>query len=134
MPGLGQQSELAAAIPDAPTPRQQAQPQAPNPVQNGVHTGVDVFLTLQKKSLVFPDLATTEGPLSPWDKLKLGANNTVSLSSVGAVLIGSAYGQAVNSPSVGAGMGCLRPTLRGGYGSRGFLQLFWHLRDCLRDS
>jgi hypothetical protein len=68
-------------------------------VQSGVLTGVDTFLTLQKKSLVFPDLATTGGPLSPWDKLKLAANNTVSLSSVGAAVIGSAYGQAVNHPS-----------------------------------
>ena len=104
LPGLGQRSQPDAAIPDAPTPSQQTQPQAPNPVQSGVHTGIDMFLTLQKKSLVFPDLATTEGPLSPWEKLKLGANNTVSLSSVGAAVIGSAYGQAVNHPA-GYGQG-----------------------------
>jgi hypothetical protein len=97
LPGLGLQSQPPAAVPDAPTP--QTHPQAPNPVQSGVLTGVDTFLTLQKKSLVFPDLATTGGPLSPWDKLKLAANNTVSLSSVGAAVIGSAYGQAVNHPS-----------------------------------
>jgi hypothetical protein len=100
LPGLGQQSQPTAEPPDAPTPSQQA----PNPVQSGVHTGVDVFLTLQKKSLVFPDLATAEGPLNPWDKLKLAANNTVSLSSVGAAVIGSAYGQAVNHPA-GYGQG-----------------------------
>jgi hypothetical protein len=103
LPGLGQQSQPAAATPDAPTPSQQAQtgqPQAANPVVNGV----DMFLELQRRSLVFPDLATTGGPLSPWDKLKLAANNTVSLSSVGGAVIGSAYGQAVNSPA-GYGQG-----------------------------
>jgi hypothetical protein len=103
-PAFGQQSQPAAAPPDAPTPTQQTQTQAPNPVQSGVHTGVDMFLTLQKKSLVFPDLATTNRPFTPWDKLKLAANNTVSLSSIGAVTIGSAYGQARNNPS-GYGQG-----------------------------
>ncbi len=99
--GLAQQSEPAVTPPDAPTPNQQdAQPrQSANPVTSGVTTGVDMFLTLQRKSLVFPDLAMDGRPLSPWDKLKLAANNTVSLSSVGAVVIGSAYGQAVNKPA-----------------------------------
>jgi hypothetical protein len=126
--GFGQQ-ERFDALPDAPTPAQQAQagqtqagqtttdqPQTQpergaNPVTNGVSVGVGKFLELQQKSLVFPDLATTHGPLTPWDKLKLGANNTVSLSSVSAAVIGSAYGQAVNSPS-GWGQGW------GAYGQR----------------
>ena len=58
-----------------------------------------MFLELQRKSLVFPDLATNSGPLTSFEKLKLAANNTVSLSSVGAAVIGSAYSQAINSPS-----------------------------------
>lgn len=70
-----------------------------------------MFLALQKKSLVFPDLAMNGRRLSPWDKLKLAANNTVSLSSVGAVVIGSAYGQAVDKPA-GWGQGW------GAYGQR----------------
>ncbi len=78
---------------------------------SGVTTGVDMFLTLQKKSLVFPDLAMDGRPLNPWNKLELAANNTVSLSSVGAVVIGSAYGQAVNHPA-GWGQGW------GAYGQR----------------
>jgi hypothetical protein len=98
--GLGQQSQ-PGATPDAPSPQPQTeQPQSANPVTNSV----DMFLDLQRKSLVFPDLATNRGPLSSLDKLRLAANNTVSLSSVGAALIGAAYGQAVNTPK-GYGQG-----------------------------
>jgi hypothetical protein len=108
--GLAQQSQ-PAPVPDAPTPNQQETHQNANPVTNGVSVGVGKFLELQRRSLVFPDLATNSGPLNPWDKLKLGANNTVSLSSLGAAVIGSAYGQAVNNPS-GWGQGW------GAYGQR----------------
>jgi len=106
---LAQQSQPAATPPDAPTPNQQdvqAQKSA-----NPMSASVDVFLALQQKSLVFPDLAMDSGRLSPWDKLKLAANNTVSLSSVSAAVIGAAYGQAVNHPS-GWGQGW------GAYGQR----------------
>jgi len=58
-----------------------------------------MFLTLQKKSRVFPDLATARGPLSNWDKCRLAANNSVALSTIGGALLGSAVGQARNSPS-----------------------------------
>ena len=107
---LAQRSD-ESALPEAPSPEvaqevQTAQDQ-PAPRQQGmnpVRSGVDIFLTLQKKSLVFPDLATSEGALTSWDKLKLAANNTASLSSVTAVFIGSLYGQATNNPS-GYGQG-----------------------------
>jgi hypothetical protein len=105
--GLAQESQPPP--PDAPTPNQQEAQSHPS--ANPVTTGVDMFLTLQKKSLVFPDLAMDGRPLSPWDKLKLGANNTVSLSSLGAVVVGSAYGQAVDKPG-GWGQGW------GAYGQR----------------
>jgi hypothetical protein len=59
---------------------------------------------LQRKSLVFPDLATNQGPLDSWGKFKLAANKSVALSTIGAALIGSAYGQAINSPA-GYGQG-----------------------------
>jgi len=110
--GLAQQSQPTPP-PDAPTPNQQpAQPRPnANPMTNGVSSGVGMFLALQKKSLVFPDLAMDSGRLSPWDKLKLAANNTVALSSVSAAVIGAAYGQAVNHPS-GWGQGW------GAYGQR----------------
>jgi hypothetical protein len=37
--------------------------------------------------------------LSSWQNFKLAANNSVSLSTIGSALIGSAYGQATNRPS-----------------------------------
>jgi len=83
--------------PDAPPAGAQTQtaPQATNPLQNGMA----FFKLLQRKSLVFPDLATNAGPLNSWEKFKLAANNSVSLSTTGAALISSAFGQAINSPA-----------------------------------
>lgn len=106
--GLAQQGE-SGAIPDAPSATQQSEtgPEATNPLQSGVA----MFLTLQKKSVVFPDLATARGPLSSWDKCKLAANNSVALSTIGGALLGSAFGQARNSPG-GYGQEL------GGYGKR----------------
>ena len=78
---------------------------------NPLSTGVDFVQLLERKSLVFPDLATVRGPLSSWDKFKLAANNSVSLSTVGAALLGGAYDQAIDSPS-GYGQGA------SGYGKR----------------
>jgi hypothetical protein len=106
--GLAQQSQVAL-LPDAPLPSQQmAQPQRNT---SRISTGVGKFLELQRKSLVFPDLATNEGQLSSFDKLRLAANNAVSLSSVGAVFLGSLYGQAADKPA-GWGQGW------GAYGQR----------------
>lgn len=94
--GLAQQSQRAPA-PDAPAPSPPTQTtsQPSNPIQSSVV----LFRLLQQKSLVFPDLATSQGPLSSWQKFKLAANNSVALSTIGAALIGSAYGQATNRPS-----------------------------------
>jgi hypothetical protein len=90
--GMAQQSP-----PDAPAQSQPAQTasQPSNPIQSGVV----LFKLLQQKSLVFPDLATSQGSLTSWQKFKLAANNSISLSTVGAALLGSGYGQATNRPS-----------------------------------
>jgi hypothetical protein len=90
------------SLPDAPSQTEQSPqtqqpttPKAANPIQGGA----EVVRLLQRKSLVFPDLATTEGPLSSWQKFKLAANNSVALSTIGAAAVGAANGQAVNRPS-----------------------------------
>ena len=59
---------------------------------------------LDRKSLVFPDLATNNGRLTSWDKFELAANNSVSPATIGSALMGAAYGQAIDSPS-GYGQG-----------------------------
>jgi len=96
-----QQSQKGAP-PDAPSTSAQSQTssQGTNPLQSGM----SFFQLLQRKSVVFPDLATNAGPLDPWQKFKLAANNSVSLATVCAALAGSAYGQAINSPA-GYGQG-----------------------------
>jgi hypothetical protein len=98
---LAQQSQ-SGTLPNAPSASAQSQPapQNANPMQNSMA----FFQLLQQKSLVFPDLATDTGPLDSWGKFKLAANNSVALSTIGAALIGSAYGQAINSPA-GYGQG-----------------------------
>ena len=94
--GIAQQSQSQSA-PDATSQSQESQT-TPKPA-NAIQSGVVLFKLLQQKSLVFPDLATSQGPLSSWQKFKLAANNSVALSTIGAALIGSAYGQATNRPS-----------------------------------
>jgi hypothetical protein len=63
-----------------------------------------LVMLLERKSLVFPDIATTKEKLSSWDKFKLAANNSIAVSTIGASLVGAAYGQAVDSPE-GYGQG-----------------------------
>jgi hypothetical protein len=95
---LAEQSQ-AGAPPEAPSASAQSQtaPQGTNPLQSGMSF-------LQRKSVFFPNLATNSGPLSPWRKFKLAANNSVSLATIAAALTGSAFGQAINSPA-GYGQG-----------------------------
>jgi hypothetical protein len=102
------QHQAPSATPDAPTDVQQPTERGPtNPLQSGVA----MFLTLQKKSVVFPDLATAHGQLSSGNKCELAANDSVAVSTIGGALVGSAVGQARNRP---AGYG-QEP---GGYGKR----------------
>jgi hypothetical protein len=102
----GRAQDKRSGVPDAPSPSQQAPGS-----QNAIQSGVAMVLTLQKKSLIFPDLATSQKRLSGWDKCKLAVNTSVSPSTVGAAFLGSAIGQARNAP---AGYG----QESGGYGKR----------------
>ncbi|MGC2398163.1 MAG: hypothetical protein WA510_00200, partial [Acidobacteriaceae bacterium] len=72
--------------------------------QNPIQSSVSMVLTLQQKSLVFPDMATSKKHLSDWDKCKLAANTSVAFSTVGAALLGAGIGQARNAPA-GYGQG-----------------------------
>ncbi len=104
--GSAQQTQ-PSAVPEAPSSTAQscgAQSQSPSQRSNPLKSGVGLVQLLTRKSVVFPDLATDKGPLSSWEKFKLGANNSVSVSTLGAALLGAAYGQAINSPS-GYGQG-----------------------------
>ncbi len=54
---------------------------------------------VQKKSRVFPDLATNAARLTPWQKFQLATNNSVSPSTASVALISAAWGQALDRPS-----------------------------------
>jgi hypothetical protein len=107
--GVMAQESKTDSLPDAPSQTQQPaqigqssqsqQPVTPQPTANPIQGSVQIFKLLQQKSLVFPDLATAQGQLTSWEKFKLAANNSVAFSTVGGVLIGAAFSQAINRPS-----------------------------------
>ena len=95
------QQTQSSTLPDAPAAEQtQTVPPPTNPIQSSVA----LFQVLQKKSRVFPDLATNVEPFGTWEKFKLAANNSVSLSTVGQALVAAGFSQAINSVS-GYGQG-----------------------------
>jgi len=99
--GFAQTSD-SGTLPDAPSARAQSQQNHPSP--NPLSGGVEFVQLLERKSVVFPDLATGKQPFTTRDKFMLAVNNSVSLSSIGAELVGAAYGQAIDSPE-GYGQG-----------------------------
>jgi hypothetical protein len=94
--GVAQQNQ-SSSVPNAPSASTQTQPtpQGTNPLQSSMA----FFQLLQRKSVFFPDLATNAGPFDKWQKFKLAANNSVSLATISAALVGSAFGQAINNPA-----------------------------------
>jgi len=104
--GSAQQTQ-PSCLPDAPSSTAQSlstQSQTASQGTNPLKSGVDFVQLLTRKSVVFPDLATNNGPLSGWEKFKLAANSSVSVATVGGVLLGAAYNQATGYPS-GYGQG-----------------------------
>jgi hypothetical protein len=92
-------------LPDAPLPKQeQTHPKRDNPLQT-------TFGILGRRSLFFPDLATSPGPLTTKEKFELFADKSIAPSRL-------------LSSAAGAGIGQARDSLRGygegwgGYGKR----------------
>lgn len=101
-PGCEAQHGQSGARPDAPSAIAQSQTESRG--DEPLKSEVAFVQLLQRKSLVFPDLATDKGPLTSWDKFQLAANNSISLSTISVCLAGSGYNQATNFPS-GYGQG-----------------------------
>lgn len=98
----------------APEPSPAAQPppdQAPAPAPAPPPKPVAIYNFLQEKSVVFPDIAYSTQRLSPAQKFQLSVDNSVSVDSVVWSALGSAVGQADDSPT---GF----PQGWGGYGRR----------------
>jgi len=66
--------------------------------------GVALYNLLQEKSIVFPDIAANTQPLSPGQKFQLFVDNSISVHTITWAALGSAVGQADNSPT-GFGQG-----------------------------
>ena len=113
--GAVAQKPETQSLPDAPSHTgQSSQPRQPETTRraaNPIRGGVVVVRLLERKSLVFPDLATNQGPLTSRQKFKLAANSSISFFTIANAAGDAAYGQAVNSPS-GYGQGAE------GYGKR----------------
>jgi hypothetical protein len=103
---VAQQSQ-SGLPPEAPAASVQSQ--TPPRVTNSLRAGIAF---LERRSVVFPDLATNAATLDPWEKFKLAANQSVALATVGAALLGAAYGQAIDSPA------------RYGQGGEGYIKRF----------
>jgi hypothetical protein len=61
--------------------------------------GVALYNMLQKKSIVFPDIATSNRRLSSGQKFQLFVDNSGSVHSISWAVLGAAFGQADNSPT-----------------------------------
>ena len=73
----------ADQVPNAPVP--------PKPVA--------LYNLLQRKSVVFPDIAYSNERLSPGQKFELAVDNSVSVNTITSAALGSAIGQADDSPT-----------------------------------
>ncbi|MGO9403882.1 MAG: hypothetical protein ACLPVW_10490 [Terriglobales bacterium] len=60
---------------------------------------VALYNLLEKKSIVFPDIAAGTEPLSPGQKFELFVDNSVSVHTLSWAALGSAVGQADDSPT-----------------------------------
>ncbi len=100
-----QQEPKPKDLPEAPVPKQE---HAPRKHDNAFRTTVEV---LGRRSVFFPDLAASPGPLDTKQKLELFADKSIAPSRLITSGIGSGIGQARNAfPGYGQGMS--------GYGKR----------------
>jgi hypothetical protein len=95
-----------ASAQETPTPQNKTaassegqRPSAPSKVP-----GVGLYNLLQEKSIVFPDIAASTEPLSSGQKFQLFVDNSISVHTITWAALGSAVGQADNSPT-GFGQG-----------------------------
>ncbi len=80
------------SVPDSPQPKPQA---ATNPA---VGTTSRFIGYVTNKSIVFPDIATSEGPLTTGEKFRLFVNQSISPAYLIAAGVSAAYSQARDVP------------------------------------
>src|SRR5436190_6321185 len=100
-----QQEPKPEDLPEAPAPKQEP---APHKHDNAFQT---TFQILGQRSIFFPDLAASPGPLNSKQKLELFVDKSIAPSRLLATGLGASIGQAHDSlPGYGQGMN--------GYGKR----------------
>ena len=94
-----QQEPKPQNLPDAPTAKQDSAPQKRG---NSFNTTIGI---ISRRSIFFPNIATTAGPLSTKEKFELFADESIAPSRIVSSLAGAGIGQANNSlPGYGQGM------------------------------
>ncbi len=87
-----------------PPPKTEAPSTAAAAAERVGNAPVTLFVMLEKKSIVFPDIAATPAELSTGQKFKLFVDNSVSLHELFGASLGSGINQALDTPS-GYGQG-----------------------------
>lgn len=103
--GTAQQESKPKELPDAPAAKQE---NAPPKHENPLNETIEI---LGRRSIFFPDLATSPKPLTGKQKFELSADESIAPSRLVSSALGAAIGQAADSlPGYGQGMS--------GYGKR----------------
>jgi hypothetical protein len=87
-----------------PTPQTGTAPASQAPSAPSKVPGVALYNLLQEKSIVFPDIALNTERLSTGGKFQLFVDNSISVHTITWAMLGSAVGQAEDSPT-GFGQG-----------------------------
>lgn len=82
-----------SSLPDWPEPKPQQDSSNP-----ALETTTRFVGYMTNGSFVFPDIATSEGPMTPGEKFRLFVNQSISPPFIILPLFTSAYNQAINSP------------------------------------
>jgi len=89
---LGQETQTAPKSPNAPSA-----PRAGSSDPLNIPP-VALFVTLDKKSIVFPDIVVDSAPMSTGQKFKLFVDNSIALHTLAESSLGASIGQAEDSP------------------------------------
>lgn len=91
------------ATPQSPAPPATAStvpvPETAPPTKLEKVSGAALYNLLHKKSIVFPDIALNTERLSPGQKFQIFVDNSISVHTVTWAMLGSAVGQADDSPT-----------------------------------
>jgi len=105
---IASSSIIRAFAQDTPKPQTQTQSGAPPASQSPSTLSqlppVALYNLLQKRSIVFPDIAASNERLSPGRKFELFVDNSISVHTITWAMLGSSVGQADDSPT-GFGQG-----------------------------